>query len=100
MTYHENCYRDLGELLLTVEQNLDQPASLILKNSPPSCTEWLNERDFPNVWPKLQANARDNQMLLQRFHEWLDAFQTLKLVHYLSDNHYPRIDLAKIEDAS
>ena len=33
-------------------------------------------------------------MLLQRFHEWLDAFQTLKLIHFLSDNFYPRVELA------
>ena len=30
-------------------------------------------------------------MLLQRFHEWLDAFQTLKLIHFLSDNVHPRM---------
>ena len=95
LTYHEDCYRDLGGLLSAVEQNLNQPASMILKQSPNSCAEWLSGRDFTDVWPKLQANARDEKMLRQRFHEWLDAFQTLKLIHHLSDNYYPRVDLAK-----
>ena len=98
MTYHEHCYRDLGELLLAVEQNLNQSASEILKHSPAGCADWMSQRDFADVWPKLQTNARDNEMLLQRFHEWLDAFQTLKLIHHLSDNHYPRVDLAKSTD--
>ena len=95
LSYHEHCYRDLGELLIAVKENLDEVADVVLQKSPATCTEWLIQRDFSDVWPKLQSNARDNEMLLQRFHEWLDAFQTLKLIHFLSDNHYPRIDLAE-----
>lgn len=95
LTYHEHCYRDLGQLLSTVEDNLTKSATEILQQSPPSCVDWLNKRNFSEVWPKLKSNARDEKMLFQRFHEWLDAFQTLKLIHHLSDNFYPRVDLAK-----
>jgi hypothetical protein len=95
LTYHPDCYRDLGQLLLTVEQSLDEAAEVISEKVPASCQAWLRERDFSGIWPRLQANARDNAMLLQRFHEWLDAFQTLKLIHHLSDNHYPRVRLAQ-----
>ena len=91
MTYHQDCYRDLGRLLSVVEENLNGPADVILGDVPDGCREWLQERDFANTWAKLKDNARDDQMLLQRFHEWLDAFQTLKLIHYLSDHHYPRV---------
>ncbi|MFK7765943.1 MAG: hypothetical protein AB8B55_01790 [Mariniblastus sp.] len=90
LTYHDNCYRDLGLLLIAVERNLQQTADVISQNAPASCRAWLQERKFADVWPKLQANASSDKMLLQRFHEWLDAFQTLKLIHYLSDEHYPR----------
>jgi len=95
LSYHENCYRDLGQLLTAVSENLDEPTEVVLEKAPATCIDWLIQRDFSDIWPKLQANARDNQMLLQRFHEWLDAFQTLKLIHFLSDNHYRRIDLAQ-----
>ena len=98
LSYHENCYRDLGELLVAVKENLDEREEVVLEKSPATCADWLIQRDFSDVWPKLQSNARDNEMLLQRFHEWLDAFQTLKLIHFLSDNYYPRIDLAETPD--
>ena len=93
-TYHEDCYRDLGLLLNTVKENLNELAVTILASVPSSCRNWLVERKFTNTWPKLQANARDNNMLLKSFHEWLDAFQTLKLIHHLSDHHYPKIELS------
>ena len=95
LTYHEHCYRDLGQLIKTVEDNLTDSATEIMKESPASCVDWLEGRKFPDVWPKLQRNASNNEMLLQRFNEWLDAFQTLKLIHYLSDNHYPRVELVR-----
>ena len=90
LTYHDDCYRDLGELLTVVENNLSESACVVSEKAPTTCARWLQERNFKGIWPKLQANARDNKMLLQRFHEWLDAFQTLKLIHHLSDHHYPR----------
>lgn len=93
LTYHHHCYRDLGQLLVAVEENLSESADVISEKVPPSCQCWLRERDFIGVWPKLQAHARDTEMLLERFHEWFDAFQTLKLIHHLSDNHYPRVEL-------
>ena len=90
LTYHDHCYRDLGRLLDVVEKGVATSAADILKNIPESCTDWLAGRKFETVWPKLRKNSRDNEMLLHRFHEWLDAFQTLKLIHFLSDNFYPR----------
>jgi hypothetical protein len=94
LTYHEHCYRDLGKLLVAVVENLSESAQVIFDQAPASCQSWLQERGFLNTWPKLQANSRNDEMLVQRFHEWLDAFQTLKLIHHLSDNHYPRVELS------
>ena len=90
LTYHDHCYRDLGQLLDVVENGVSNSAADILKKVPESCASWLVGRKFESVWPKLRNNSRDNEMLLHRFHEWLDAFQTLKLIHFLSDNAYPR----------
>ena len=91
LTYHDHCYRDLGQVLDVVERGVANSAEDILKNVPEVCKSWLVHRQFASVWPKLQNNSRDTGMLLQRFHEWLDAFQTLKLIHFLSDNAYPRM---------
>ena len=96
LTYHRDCYRDLGQLLIVIEENLSQTSEAIMKKVPPTCESWLQERDFGNTWPKLQANSSDNKMLHQRFHEWLDAFQTLKLIHHLSDKHYPRVEMTRV----
>ncbi len=92
-TYDDRCYRELGKLLAAVEDNLAQSAESILKAAPQTCIAWLNERKFSDIWPKLRSNSRDEKMLRQRFHEWLDAFQTLKLIHFLSEEHFPRVDL-------
>ena len=91
LTYHDHCYRDLGQLLDVVEKGVSDSAADILENVPESCAGWLVDRKFESVWPKLRNNSRDNEMLLHRFHEWLDAFQTLKLIHFLSDNAYARV---------
>jgi len=91
LTYHDHCYRDLGLLLVVVKKGVASSAAEILNNVPAACKNWLIDRKFESVWPKLQNNSRDDAMLLQRFHEWLDAFQTLKLIHYLSDNVHPRV---------
>ncbi len=93
LTYNDDCYRDVGLLLATMTNRLSDTAELILGQVPTGCRDWLIERSFCETWPRLQANSRDDQMLLQRFHEWLDAFQTLKLIHHLSDHHYPRIEM-------
>ncbi len=93
MTYHDHCYRDLGLLLEVVGRRVSDSAADILKDVPESCAGWLVGRKFESVWPKLRANSRDNEMLIQKFHEWLDAFQTLKLIHFLSDNSYARVPM-------
>ena len=93
LTYHDHCYRDLGRLLKVVEMGVSDSSADILKVVPESCTDWLVGRKFESVWPKLRNNSRDDEMLLQKFHEWLDAFQTLKLIHFLSDQFYPRVPM-------
>lgn len=93
LTYHDHCYRDLGQMLRAVENGVTASPEGILENVPKSCQSWLAGREFISVWLKLKNNSRDEEMLLKRFHEWFDAFQTLKLIHFLSDNSYPRVEL-------
>lgn len=93
LTYHDDCYRDLGQLLDAVQRGAEDSVDEMKKQVSGGCVTWLDERGFEEVWEKLKSNSRDHAMLLRKFHEWLDAFQTLKLIHYLSDHHYPRVEL-------
>ncbi|MCM8533514.1 MAG: glycosyltransferase [Lentisphaeraceae bacterium] len=90
-TYAPECYDELGKLIQTIEQNLNMPAEDILTKLSLDTQQFLQERKFTETWPKLQKNSKGEKMLRQRFHEWLDAFQTLKLIHFLTEKNYPKI---------
>ena len=57
---------------------------------------FLTGKKFDSVWPNLLKNNPDERRLTKQFHNWFDAFATLKLVHYLRDNGYEN---CKMEDA-
>jgi hypothetical protein len=93
-TYHSQCYEELKVLLESVKEHLDDDANEILKDVSQNVKDYLAGRKFTETWTKLQQNSRDAQMLHQRFHEWLDAFQTLKLIHHLTESSYPKEELS------
>ncbi len=57
----------------------------------PSFPAFLDRQDFPAIWRKLQDNFPDPGILRRQFHVWFDGLKTLKLVHYLTENGYPKI---------
>ena len=93
-TYAPECYDELKILLELIEVNLESTAEEILTNATPVTSEYLIDRKFQESWPKLQLNSTNTKMLLQRFHEWLDAFQTLKFIHFLTDKKYPKVPVS------
>jgi hypothetical protein len=92
-TYSQCCYDELKSLLLSVNHNLSNSSEQILSEVSEDVQKYLRDRKFEDTWIKLQQNSRDEKMLLQRFHEWLDAFQTLKLIHHLTDSSYPKEEI-------
>lgn len=94
LTYAPECYDELGTLLEVIENNLTASFEIIAEQLPELTREFLCERKFKDSWPKLQANSKNLEMLKQRFHEWLDAFQTLKFIHFLTEKKFPKIKVS------
>jgi hypothetical protein len=93
MVYHPSCYRIIDDWLSLVEDRLDHTAPDLLDRSAaisPKLEAFLIRNDFGKSWPRLQRNAPDHDGLRRQFHRWFDAFKTLKLIHHLRDNGYPR----------
>jgi len=91
LTYNSECYRILKEVLETIYSKPTLNGLELIKTLPEESKDWFLERKFPVVWGKLKANSKNSQALIQRFNEWLDAFQTLKFIHFLSDKYFPRV---------
>jgi hypothetical protein len=92
-TYSKSCYDELKSLLHSVNKNLSNSPEQILAEVSEDVQKYLKDRKFEDTWAKLQQNSRDEKMLLQRFHEWLDAFQTVKLIHHLTESSYPKEEI-------
>ena len=58
------------------------------KELSPTLQTFLMEKKFDTVWPNLLKHNPDEKRLTKQFHNWFDAFATLKLIHYLRDNGY------------
>jgi hypothetical protein len=54
---------------------------------------FLERNRFQEVWTRAQKNYRTSDALIRAFHVWFDAFRTLKLIHDLTDNAFPRCDM-------
>ena len=55
--------------------------------------DYLDSRNFINVWDKIRKNSTDDILFRKNLHIWFDAFQTFKLSHYLRDNGYSNISM-------
>jgi hypothetical protein len=56
----------------------------------PLLASFLELNDFQRVWRRIQQNHSDPDRLRKQFHVWFDGFKTMKLVHYLTENGFPR----------
>ncbi len=92
--YHPQCFQQLGKLL-------DAFPSLCHNNS----QQWLNALDpllqdalralnIYTLFTHLKTQGKNSQQSLQHCHWWLDAFKTLKLIHFLEKN-FPKQPLDK-----
>lgn len=54
---------------------------------------FLEAQRFREVWPKLLENSGNEDKLRKNFNDWLDGFKTLKLIHCLTRNGMPPIDM-------
>jgi len=57
--------------------------------------QYLSEQSFETRLAEIRKNTTDYDSFLKRFFVWFDAFQVLKLVHYLRDTELPNQDLTR-----
>jgi hypothetical protein len=97
--YDSRAFIALKDLLSTVTTNFDKDAEYIfacIHHSP--TRDFLEERGFSQIWPRFRRQYRDREALLAAFHRWFDGFVTLKYIHRLTEQTYPRQPLERMRD--
>lgn len=96
LAYHPDSYRILRDWLRIAIARPDAPLHTLEEAAAaidPELAAFLATQRFDEAWPRLQKNSGSAEAMQRRFHEWFDAFRTLKLLHHLRDHGYPRQDL-------
>ena len=90
--YHPEIFAILRKWLDLMEEDWRRPAEAILEaasNLDPALRIFLEQQNFPKVWPRLQRQAGNPAAAQRGFHTWFDGFRTLRLVHELAASAYP-----------
>ena len=59
----------------------------------PGLEAFLETQKFREVWPRLVENSGNDDRLRKNFNDWFDGFKTLKLIHYLTRNGMPPVNM-------
>ncbi len=81
----------LRDLFSTVSANLDKDARHIyacIHHLP--TVDFLEERGFSQIWPRFRRQYKGQEALLAAFYRWFDGFVTLKYIHRLTEQEWPR----------
>lgn len=92
--YHPDVFSIVGEWLKYVYENYESDSADLMRRSgliSPVLQDFLEQAGFNNAWENLRNNNRDGAKLKAAFHDWFDAFRTMRLIHELSDKAYPRL---------
>lgn len=97
--YHPKAFLILAEWLKSVEE-------LIIKSKVDATklmekalsihgvlADFLKKRQFPAIWERICMRTPESKEQLRRFHEWFDAFQTLKLIRALHEKAFPMVGI-------
>lgn len=92
--YQPVVFSIVGEWLGYVTKNSAADAVELLNGAElisPVLHRFLEQSGFRDSWENLKRNNRENTKLMTSFHGWFDAFRTMRFIHELSDQVYPRI---------
>ncbi len=92
--YQPAVFSIVGEWLACVVEFYEADASELLSRAArisPVLHDVMEKAGFRRSWENLQKNNREGAKLMAAFHGWFDAFRTMRLIHELSDQAYPRI---------
>lgn len=68
-----------------------QAEEKIIRQLPASLQAYLKEAAFTMKLKEINDNVSGLKTFTHRFFNWLDGFRVLKMIHFLSDNFYPRV---------
>jgi len=92
--YQPELFEMVGNWLACVTENQGTDGNTLLDRSgliSPHLKEFLEQAGFVGAWDGMKKNNPDAKRMLTAFHSWFDAFRTMRLMHHLTDNGYPRI---------
>ena len=91
--YQKDCFQILAQWLNLVSQSLEQEGEYIESralNISAHLVDYLKQIKFEGFWQKLRKNFKSSSTLIRGFHGWFDGLKTMKLIHHLSANPFPR----------
>ena len=92
--YQPELFEVVGNWLICVTENQGADGNTLLDLSgaiSPYLKEFMEQAGFVGAWDGMKKNNPDAKRMLTAFHSWFDAFRTMRLMHHLTDNGYPRI---------
>ncbi len=96
MLYHPAVFEILRQWLALMTGGVDGDPERILDRAAlihPRLGSFLERNRFREAWPRIRWNYRHAGDLAGHFHVWFDGFRTLKLVHDLTENAFPPMDM-------
>ncbi|MBE9546132.1 MAG: hypothetical protein IMF10_01390 [Proteobacteria bacterium] len=94
--YDPQVFRILKEWLSLVSSCTEKDAQEILilaEKIHPLLGSFLRANNFSKIWHRLRENSESSAGLYRHFLSWFDGFKTLKLIHHLTENGIPRIEM-------
>jgi len=96
MLYNPQVFWILREWLRLVPSCLDKDANEVLalaEKIHPLLESFLRVNNFGRTWHRLRENSKRSDGLFRQFLFWFDGFKTLLLIHHLTENGIPRIEM-------
>jgi hypothetical protein len=96
LLHDPDVYLILKDWLELFNSDMSLNSSLILDESKkihPELFNFLESRGFGRDWEKILENSKSPKQLNYQRKNWFDAFETLKLIHYLRDTSFPMINI-------
>jgi hypothetical protein len=91
--YRPECFRVLESWLGLVRDNLGECGAHILAAADAvsdDLREYLESAGFSAAWENLRRHNHNDGRLHSAFHGWFDGLKTMRLIHHLSAERYPR----------
>ena len=101
MLYSFDSFRILKKWLEVFGSDEHADSEMLLKKAAEidkGLHDFLIQQKFAEDWNKILKDTKNPEQIKKQKMFWFDGFRTLKLVHYLRDNGYPRGSMFDVLD--